>query len=413
MVEPARLIAAHAAALAFYESCLARAAGPATYLRRRGFGALVDRAEPWHAGYAPRTWTALTEHLRERGFTTGELLTAGLVRTSQHGRTYDLFRDRIVLPIYNTRGDPIAFIGRTWRPPDPTSVHIPKYLNSPQTPLYRKGEQLFGLAQQRDRLDAGWSLVLVEGPLDAIAIWLAYSDAGSTGMAALAPCGTALTSAQVETLMALPGFGRSGIVLAYDNDEPGRTAADRAYELLADDPSRSVRGVVLPGGTDPAGLLASPGGPARLRDLLDNHTQPQLHLALEHRLDQMLRRSPRMLHEVEGRMAIAARLAPLIAEQPATAAVAAIRHLAAHVRIRLEEPNVGHLLGELIYSLTNAVCIYLETSPSPSSRARTGLPTAATGPTMRAPPTPRSARRSGLLSGPSAIPNRPTRSARR
>ncbi len=320
---------------------------------------LVDRDEPWHVGFAPHTWTGLADHLRRRGFTTAELRAAGLVHTSSQGRTIDMFHDRIVFPICDLPGNTIAFIGRLWPGGRPDA---PKYLNSPDTAIYTKGQHLFGLHQQRDRVAAGWAPVLVEGPIDAVAVWLAYPRRGWEGFVAAAPCGTALTREQVGTLVAMPG-ARRGVTVAFDGDEAGRSGADRAFQLLAAHPSVPVRGAELPPGSDPGDLLRIPDGSARLRDVLRRRTRPMLHLLLRHRLDQMLGRFPRMLHEVEGRVALARALAPLIAEQQPDPAVAAIRQLSSYARTRIGGPDGRHYAAELLLSLTMAVAEHLETTP--------------------------------------------------
>lgn len=346
-----RLYAAHAAAVTFYRAQLIRHEGPVGYLRDRGLGALVDRDRPWRVGYAPHAWTALVDHLRRRGFTAAETCAAGLARTTADGRVVDLFHDRILFPIRDLAGNTVAFIGRIW-PPD--GAPGPKYINSPDTPIYTKGQHLFGLDQQKDRAAAGWVPILVEGPADAVAVWLCYGGTGGTGFVAAATCGTAFTGTQAATIAGVPGAQRHGVVIAFDADQPGQDAADRVYRLLAPRVP-AVSGVVLPAGTDPADLL--PNG--RLRDLLDAPARPYLHLLLRHRLDRLLDRYPRMLHEVDGRVAAARALAPLIAEEPPAAAVAATRDLIAHARLRLG-PDGPRLAGDLLVSLTLATARHLE-----------------------------------------------------
>src|SRR5439155_15521947 len=130
--------------------------------------------------------------------------------TSSRGRTVDMFHDRIVFPIADLLGHPIAFVGRIWPGGGPAA---PKYLNSPDTAIYTKGQHLFGLHQQRDRVAAGWAPVLVEGPTDAVAVWLAYPRMGWDGLVAAAPCGTTVTPDQVRTLVAVPG-ARRGVTVA-------------------------------------------------------------------------------------------------------------------------------------------------------------------------------------------------------
>lgn len=361
-----QLYSAHGAAVDFYRAQLPRNEGPANYLRRRALGMLVDRVEPWWVGFAPRGWTTLLDHLHRRGFTTHEVLTAGLARTSRDGRVFDLFRDRIVFPIRDMHGHTVAFTGRTWRQ-DNAARDVPKYLNSPDTPIYHKGGLLFGLYQQRERLDAGWSPALVEGPFDAAAVWLSYHSAVPHGMVAVAPCGTALTALQARTIASLPGAQQHHITVAFDGDEAGHNAADRAFHLLTGHTRNPVRGVAFPPGTDPADLLLRDGGPAHLRRLLEQQSHPHLHLLLEHHLDQLLSRSPRILEEVEGRLAVARAVAPLIADQPAAIAVEAVRHLVSCAAHRAAGSHAAHT-GELMFSLTMAVSDYLESTVPARSR---------------------------------------------
>jgi DNA primase len=286
----------------------------------------------------------------------------------------DMFHNRIVFPIYDLRGDPVAFIGRVWTRRDATNPAVPKYLNSPDTPIYTKGQLLFGLHQQRDRTSSGWPPVVVEGPADAVAVWLAFPRSAPTGLVAAAPCGTALTRHQVRVLTGLPAARRLGITVAFDGDEGGRDGADRAFQLLsahllsAHSPHVPLHGVALPAGTDPADLLRTPDGPARLRHVLEHDTQPLLHLLLEHCLDRALGRFPRLLFEVEGRIAFARALAPLIAELPPALAVPAAHHLASSAQSRT--PGRNDVAGQLLFSLTIAVCEYLGSGQraKPSSR---------------------------------------------
>jgi DNA primase catalytic core len=335
--------------VAFYRGLLLRASGPAGYLRRRGLGALVDRAEPWQVGYAPRRFTALADHLGRHGFTRAELRTAGLIRVSRRGRTVDTFRDRIVFPIRDGLGNTVAFIGRVWTGRDAADPEVPKYLNSPDTPIYAKGRRLFGLYEQRDRIAAGWPPVVVEGPVDAVAVWLAHPPSARSGVVAAAPCGVALRREQIEVLLALPGAGSAGLTLAFDADAAGRTAADRAFQLVSAAAPVPVRGAALPSGTDPADLFRQPGGYRRLRAALDRDARPYLHVYLEHQLDRRRDRYPRLLSEVEGRVAFARAVAPLIAAQDPAGAVAAVRQVSAYAGS-----------PELLASLTAAVCEHLE-----------------------------------------------------
>lgn len=344
-----RLYAAHTAAASFYRAQLRRCDTAAGYLRGRGLGALVTREYPWRVGYAPPGWRALTEHLLAGGFTGDELLAAGLCARAPSGRLYDLFRDRVVFPIRDTSGQVLAFIGRP--PADAVPDGVPKYLNSPDTAIYDKGALLFGLAEQADRVAAGWPPVLVEGPIDTIAVWLSYARTGPPGRVGLAPCGTALTAGQVATAAALPGARHGGLTVAFDGDEAGRKAADRAFTLLGEHPCLNAWGVEMPAGDDPGALVGDPAGRARLRYLLGRGSARLLHLVLEHRLDRWLRRSPRLLAEIEGRWMYAQAVAPQLASRPAPEIMAAVEHLWRRAAA-LAGPEPA---GELLHALSLAV----------------------------------------------------------
>ncbi len=272
---------------------------------------LGQRAIPGEAvggfelGYAPPGWSALVEHLRAAGYTDTQLLDAGVALATRRGSVVDRFRDRLMFPVRDPSGRRVvAFIGRALH----EGPGVPKYLNSPQTVLYRKSEVLYGLgaAPTRQALAAGARPVLVEGALDAIAV----TAAGAGAYAGVAPSGTALTAGQVTALgSAAPPAGR-GVVVAFDADPAGQAAALRAYPLLrAADiwPAAAA----LPGGQDPAGLVQQHGA-AALRAVLDAAT-PLAELVV----DEQLTRWAGRLTTVEGQVGAARDAARLIAAMPA------------------------------------------------------------------------------------------------
>jgi DNA primase catalytic core len=192
-------------------------------------------------GYAPDGWTTLVSHLRRRGVTDDEMLAAGVATTASTGRLIDRFRDRVTFPITNPDGHIVGFVGRRHPSHTDHDGHGPKYLNTAETALYRKGDQLFTAG----RLDAGTIPVLTEGPFDAIAVTIA-TGGRHIGVAAL---GTSLTTQQAAQLR---GHPRQPIV-ATDPDLAGRIAAERDYWILAAqglDPLLAG----LPDGQDPADL---------------------------------------------------------------------------------------------------------------------------------------------------------------
>ena len=224
------------------------------YLADR-FGEELTDDHRFQPGQAPAGWTSLVDHLRRHGVTDEEMLITGVAVIASTGRLIDRFRDRVVFPIIHD-GKVLGFVGR--RRPDLTDVDRtgPKYLNTGDTPLFHKGAQLFGALD--DQLSVGAIPVIVEGPMDAIAVTLA-SRGRYIGVA---PLGTSLTDEQAHQLARI---GRQPIV-ATDADLAGRIAAERDFWILSCyrlDPLHAR----LPAGTDPADLLAL-GGPRALTEAL-------------------------------------------------------------------------------------------------------------------------------------------------
>ena len=207
---------------------------------------------PADAGYAPPGWTNLTNHLRHLGVTDDELLAVGISSRARTGRLIDRFRDRLILPIV-TDGQVLGFAGR--RHPDADDGSGPKYLNTPTTALFHKGDVLYGYDQAR--IHAGATPVLVEGPLDALAI----NQADGNKYLGVAPLGTALTQTQARLLADV-----SVPIVATDNDNAGRAAAERAYWLLAQH-ATTPRTIRMPEAADPSDLLTT-SGPNELAQLL-------------------------------------------------------------------------------------------------------------------------------------------------
>ena len=195
----------------------------------------------YRPGYAPDGWTSLVNHLRRQGITDHEMIVAGVAKQARTGNLIDRFRNRVIFPITHD-GQILGFIAR--RHPSADDTAGPKYLNTPETPLFHKGAQLYGHAPSLLR---GGRPVVVEGPMDAIAVTLA-TGGEYVGVAAL---GTALTQEQARQLRRYTDTP----VVATDNDKAGQAAAERAYWILTDlghDPLHAA----LPEGTDPADLVA-------------------------------------------------------------------------------------------------------------------------------------------------------------
>ncbi|UJH71731.1 toprim domain-containing protein [Ornithinimicrobium sp. INDO-MA30-4] len=225
-------------------------------------------------GYAPAGWDNLVNHARGQGATDTELLESGLATMTRRGTLIDRFRDRAVFPIIH-QDRILGFVGR--RNPahtDETPHAGPKYLNTPSTALFTKGNQLYGALPDLSRGDA--TPVLVEGPMDAHAITLATAGR----YVGVAPLGTALTESQASQLAAYP----QAPIIATDADLAGHVAAEKDHWLLAQHailPSRAI----LAAGSDPSDLLER-GGPDALLDALENPVASS-QVLLRERLDNM------------------------------------------------------------------------------------------------------------------------------
>ena len=202
-----------------------------------------ETRKTFRLGYAPDSWDALSSHLRQKGASQGQIDRSGLVsKKEETGRTYDRFRGRLIFPVMDIQGKPIAFGGRTLKNEDA------KYINSPETAVYVKGRNLFGLNLTRDEIRRSGFVILVEGFLDLIVPY----QFGIRNVAA--SLGTALTPDQVKLLSR---FARK-VVVNYDGDQAGVQAAKKSIEiLLAED--LEVKILVLPDGADPDEFLRKYG----------------------------------------------------------------------------------------------------------------------------------------------------------
>ena len=280
----------------------------ATYLADR-LGTDLAGHHQFRIGYAPDRWDALTTHLRGLGATDSELLAAGLAVRTQSGRLRDRFRDRLVFPITAGAADGDTevhgFIAR--RNPTKTDDDRcgPKYLNTAETDLFRKGHELYGLAEHPAALAAGARPVLVEGPVDALAITLA----GQGRYIGVAPLGTAFTHVQAKRLRPYRDNPAGPVIVATDADTAGQHAAYRDFWQLTAR-HHNPRHLLIPHGTDPAEFYQT-NGPDALRDLLD-----QAHPLADHVI--AMRTAPFIdrLDTVEGRIHALRRAAPVIAALP-------------------------------------------------------------------------------------------------
>jgi len=243
-----QLYAANAAAERFFRETLASAAGADArrYLADRGL--TRETILRYGLGFAPAGGTALASYLSAQRIAPDLARHAGLLGRSDDGRVYDRFRGRVMFPIRDRRGRTIAFGGRT------LGADQPKYLNSPETPLFRKGEGVYGAAEARDAIRSAGRVVLVEGYMDALVLvqeGIPY---------AVATLGTALTPAQLRLLRPLGGE-ELAVYLFFDGDRAGRQAALRAFGVCAE-AGVWGRAAFLPEGFDPDSYTRQHGATA-------------------------------------------------------------------------------------------------------------------------------------------------------
>ncbi len=250
-VERETLLKIHEAAAAWFRQQLASAAGTRArqQLTARGVGReTVDRLG---LGYAPPSRDALTSALLRQGFGLPLLAKSGLVVERDDGRTADRFRGRLIIPICRDSGSVVAFGGRAM-----DADQQPKYLNSPETPIYSKGRTLYGLHLTKGDIRRVGYVVLVEGYFD-------FAQALQAGVVAVvATCGTALTVQQAHLLRRFA----DRIVLSYDPDAAGQGAAERSSLLLVQEGFR-VNVALLPPGDDPDGFIRKQGAAAYMEQI--------------------------------------------------------------------------------------------------------------------------------------------------
>src|SRR3972149_7330557 len=220
-----------------------------TYLRKRGIE--EDSLKGFSIGYATVERDGLIKHVKKMGYSDSVIKEAGLAVSYEKG-SRDIFRERIIFPIFNNQGDTVAFGGRV------LDDSLPKYLNSPETGVFKKGETLFGLNLAKEEIRRkGYSLI-VEGYLDTI-VCHQYGFKNT-----VAPLGTALTSKQFQRLKPLTGR----IVLVFDNDDAGVAAAKRSLTILFENNFRA-KVLLLPEGEDPDSFLRKDGSQP-FKEMLSN-----------------------------------------------------------------------------------------------------------------------------------------------
>lgn len=272
-----RLVAVMAAARDWFVSQLYAEEGTVAreYLKQRGYGR-AD-AERFELGFAPNRWDALTVALRDRGTPVEDLLETGLAVRNDRGGLRDRFKGRLIFPIHDPSGDVIGFGGRILDTLDYGDFTPPKYLNSAETPLYKKTRVLYGLWQARADIVRAETVLVCEGYTDVMGL----QQAGFGN--AVATCGTAVGE---EHLKAISRYA-STVVLAFDGDAAGVKAAERAWEAATavagdDRGALQLKVLALPDGMDPADAAAQLGADG-VRDLIAQ-ALPVVPFVLRHRL---------------------------------------------------------------------------------------------------------------------------------
>ena len=291
-----RLIDAHRAAAEFYAERLrdTDAEHARKFLSERGFE--LKDAERFGVGYSPKAWEDLTRHLHGRGFTDGELIAAGLAREGNRGAR-DRFRGRLMWPIRDLSGDVIAFGARKLDPDDDG----PKYLNTPETSLFRKSTVLYGADLAKREIAQRRQAVIVEGYTDVMACHLAGVPT------AVATCGTSFGEEHIKVLRRLimdTDWSTGEVIFTFDGDAAGKRAALRAFEAEEKFATQTYV-TVQPDGLDPCDVRLAHGD-AAVRDLIARRV-PLYEFAIRSVLDEY------DLDTTEGRIAALDDAAPFIA----------------------------------------------------------------------------------------------------
>ncbi|MGH3388811.1 MAG: DNA primase [Actinomadura sp.] len=292
----ARLVEAHQAAADFYAEQLGgqEAAVGRGFLTERGF----ERAdaERFGVGYAPNEWEALVRHLRGRGFSDREMITGGLAKEGRRG-PMDRFRGRLMWPIRDLSGDVVGFGARRLHEGDDG----PKYLNTPESPIYKKGSVLYGVDLAKKEIARSGQAVVVEGYTDVMACHLAGIGT------AIATCGTAFGDEHIKILRRLlmdKDTFEGGVIFTFDGDSAGQRAALRAFDNDQKFATRTFV-AVQPDGLDPCDLRVQRGDSA-VRDLVASCTP-----LFEFRIRAEIERHD--LETAEGRLAALDAVAPVVA----------------------------------------------------------------------------------------------------
>ncbi|MBN2177630.1 MAG: DNA primase [Demequinaceae bacterium] len=305
-----RLVDANRVAAEFYVAALEspEAKPGRDFLTGRGFD--KQAAETFGIGYAPKGWTGLVEHLRNKGFTEPEIEASGLASRGQQAsgrdaRLFDRFRGRLVWPIRAVTGEVVGFGARRLYEDDDG----PKYLNTPETPLYKKSQVLYGLDLAKKAIASSRRVVVVEGYTDVMACHLAGVPT------AVATCGTAFGEEHARMLRRLlggqtaaptkVGMSRAEVVFTFDADEAGQNAALKAFQLESEFLSQTFV-AIGPDGLDPCDLRLQRGDKS-VEELIDSRV-PLFEFVIKAAL------AGNDLESAEGRVAALRAAAPVVAQ---------------------------------------------------------------------------------------------------
>ena len=308
------------ASASYYRKALKGNERAIDYLKGRGLTGEI--AAEFGLGYAPDQWEGLMDYLRQRGFRKEQLVTTGMGIPGKQDKPYDRFRDRVMFPIRDRRGRVIAFGGRV------LDKGEPKYLNSPETPLFHKGRELYGLWEAKQAQRDIPRLVVVEGYMDVVAL------AQSGIRYAVATLGTATTPEHLDRLFRVT----KEVVFCFDGDKAGRRAAWRALEnsLETVRDGRQLKFLFLPEGEDPDTLVRKEGQ-AAFEARLD--AAAPLSQFLIDRLSSQVD-----LGSIEGRARLVDLARPLIAKIPDAVFREMLEHKLSQAA-RMDTERLGRLIG--------------------------------------------------------------------
>ncbi len=276
--ERSRLVDATRAANEFFQATLYTEVGQVArdYLKSRGFGA--EDAKRFELGFAPNEWESMSRALVAEGIKAEDLIAVGVSMRNDRGGLRDRFRGRLMFPVHDPGGDVIGFGGRVLDALDYGDFDPPKYLNSPETPLYKKTRVLYGVPQARAEVVRAEQVLICEGYTDVMAL----HQAGFAN--AVATCGTAVGT---EHLRMVSRYAEQ-VVLAFDGDAAGVKAAERAWDAsreltAAGGGNLDLRVLVLPSSQDPADLVREVGAEG-MREAVGSAT-PVVPFVVRHRVE--------------------------------------------------------------------------------------------------------------------------------